>query len=173
MCISLYVIPLLADWLWNFMQGSGDQSPNGQHKSTTLVKNRYAGNQMSNGLTLKHDGKEKVMALFFSVLFNEYLFWCLDIMVYIRCMTPYSSVIFLIFLWMILVLLIFPVHFIIKLFPLYMFVWIPREFDKDIYKCLLGACRSVGREKKVPGGSSSWSWITNKAIQDGTSRREW
>lgn len=56
------------------MQGSGDQSPNGQHKSTTLVKNRYAGNQMSNGLTLKHDGKEKVMALFFSVLFNEYLF---------------------------------------------------------------------------------------------------
>ena len=46
------------------MQGSGDQSPNRHHKSTTLVENRYAGNQMSNGLTSKHDGKEKVMALF-------------------------------------------------------------------------------------------------------------
>ncbi|XVF80147.1 hypothetical protein PTKIN_Ptkin15bG0047200 [Pterospermum kingtungense] len=46
----------------NAYKGSGDQSPNRQLKSTTLVKNRYAGNQMSNGLTSKHNGKEKELA---------------------------------------------------------------------------------------------------------------
>ncbi|XWS35844.1 hypothetical protein CRYUN_Cryun20dG0031000 [Craigia yunnanensis] len=68
----------------NALKRSGDQSPNRQHKSTTLVKNHYAGNHMSSGLTSKHDGKEKIMS----------------------------------------------------------------EFDKTIYKCLLGACRSVGRENR-------------------------
>lgn len=52
------------------MQGKGDQSTNRQHKSTSLVKNCYAGNQMSNGLTSKHDGKEKVMA-FLSLFCNK------------------------------------------------------------------------------------------------------
>ncbi|XVF33245.1 hypothetical protein REPUB_Repub17cG0152300 [Reevesia pubescens] len=46
----------------NALKGNGDQSPNRQHKSTSLVKNRYAGNQMSNGLTSKHNGKEKELA---------------------------------------------------------------------------------------------------------------
>ncbi|XWS32114.1 hypothetical protein CRYUN_Cryun23aG0133100 [Craigia yunnanensis] len=46
----------------NALKGNGDQSPNQQHKSTGLVKNRYAGNQMSNGLISKHDGKEKELA---------------------------------------------------------------------------------------------------------------
>ncbi|OMP06255.1 putative Structural maintenance of chromosome 1 protein [Corchorus capsularis] len=45
----------------NALKGSGDQSPNRQPKST-LVKNRHAGNQMSNGHTSKHDGKEKELA---------------------------------------------------------------------------------------------------------------
>lgn len=46
----------------NTLKGNGDQSPNRQHKPTSLVKNRYTGNQMSNGLTSKHDGKEKELA---------------------------------------------------------------------------------------------------------------
>ncbi|XP_022770506.1 golgin candidate 4-like isoform X2 [Durio zibethinus] len=46
----------------NALKGNGDLSPNRQHKSTSLGKNRYAGNQMSNGLTSKHDGKEKELA---------------------------------------------------------------------------------------------------------------
>ncbi|XVE73792.1 hypothetical protein DITRI_Ditri11bG0146800 [Diplodiscus trichospermus] len=46
----------------NLPKGNGDQSPNRQHKSTSLVKNRFAGNQMSNGLPSKHDGKEKELA---------------------------------------------------------------------------------------------------------------
>ncbi|XWS46161.1 hypothetical protein CRYUN_Cryun14cG0039900 [Craigia yunnanensis] len=46
----------------NAIKGSGDQSPNRHHKSATLAENRYAGNQMSNGLTSKHDGKEKELA---------------------------------------------------------------------------------------------------------------
>ncbi|XVF73109.1 hypothetical protein PTKIN_Ptkin12aG0175100 [Pterospermum kingtungense] len=46
----------------NALKGNGDQSPNRQIKSTSQVKNRYAGNQMSNGLTSKHDGKEKELA---------------------------------------------------------------------------------------------------------------
>ncbi|XP_052480221.1 golgin candidate 3 isoform X1 [Gossypium raimondii] len=39
----------------NALKGKGDQSANRQHKSTSLVKNCYAGNQMSNGLSSKHD----------------------------------------------------------------------------------------------------------------------
>ncbi|KAB2056404.1 hypothetical protein ES319_A11G099800v1 [Gossypium barbadense] len=46
----------------NALKGNGDQSANRQHKSTNLVKNCYAGNQMSNGLSSKHDGKEKELA---------------------------------------------------------------------------------------------------------------
>ncbi|KAG8477459.1 hypothetical protein CXB51_031058 [Gossypium anomalum] len=44
------------------VEGKGDQSANRQHTSTSLVKNCYAGNQMSNGLSSKHDGKEKELA---------------------------------------------------------------------------------------------------------------
>ncbi|XP_022757472.1 golgin candidate 4-like isoform X6 [Durio zibethinus] len=43
----------------NALKGNGDMSPNRQYKPTSLVKNRNAGNQMSNGLTYRHDGKEK------------------------------------------------------------------------------------------------------------------
>ncbi|TYI54905.1 hypothetical protein E1A91_D11G105200v1 [Gossypium mustelinum] len=39
----------------NALKGKGDQSANRQHKSTSLVKNCYAGIQMSNGLSSKHD----------------------------------------------------------------------------------------------------------------------
>ncbi|KAB2002991.1 hypothetical protein ES319_D11G102000v1 [Gossypium barbadense] len=39
----------------NALKGKGDQSANRQHKSTSLVKNCYAGIQMSNGLNSKHD----------------------------------------------------------------------------------------------------------------------
>ncbi|MBA0685940.1 hypothetical protein Goari_013577, partial [Gossypium aridum] len=39
----------------NALKGKGDQSANRQHKSTSLMKNCYAGNQMSNGLSSKHD----------------------------------------------------------------------------------------------------------------------
>ncbi|EOX95844.1 GRIP-related ARF-binding domain-containing protein 1 isoform 1 [Theobroma cacao] len=46
----------------NALKGSSDQSPNRQHRSTSLVKNCYAGNQMSNGLSSKHDEKEKELA---------------------------------------------------------------------------------------------------------------
>ncbi|XVF22464.1 hypothetical protein REPUB_Repub12eG0175000 [Reevesia pubescens] len=46
----------------NAVKGNGDQSPNRQHKSASLTKNRYVGNQMSNGLTSKHDGKGKELA---------------------------------------------------------------------------------------------------------------
>ncbi|XWS76950.1 hypothetical protein CRYUN_Cryun01aG0221900 [Craigia yunnanensis] len=46
----------------NALKGNGDQSPNRQHKPTSLVKNRYVGNQTSNGLTSKHNGKEKELA---------------------------------------------------------------------------------------------------------------
>lgn len=65
MHISMLNHWLLADSHLKFLQGNGDQSPNRQNKSTSQVKNRYAGNQTSNGLTSKHDGKEKVMELFF------------------------------------------------------------------------------------------------------------
>lgn len=37
------------------MQGSTDQSANRQHKFTTQVKNRYAGNQKHNGVVSKQD----------------------------------------------------------------------------------------------------------------------
>ncbi|XP_022757467.1 golgin candidate 4-like isoform X2 [Durio zibethinus] len=46
----------------NALKGNGDMSPNRQYKPTSLVKNRNAGNQMSNGLTYRHDGKEKELA---------------------------------------------------------------------------------------------------------------
>ncbi|XP_040962623.1 golgin candidate 4 isoform X1 [Gossypium hirsutum] len=45
-----------------FLQGNGDQSPHQLRKSASLVKNRHGGNQMSNGLTSKHDGREKELA---------------------------------------------------------------------------------------------------------------
>ncbi|KAH1080986.1 hypothetical protein J1N35_020747 [Gossypium stocksii] len=46
----------------NALKGKGDQPANRQHKSASLAKNCYAGNQMSNGLSSKHDGKEKELA---------------------------------------------------------------------------------------------------------------
>ncbi|KAA3475231.1 Golgin candidate 4-like protein [Gossypium australe] len=57
----------------NALKGKGDQSANRQHKSTSLVKNCYAGNQMSNGLSFKHDGKEKYRT------FSSYKFRSLQI----------------------------------------------------------------------------------------------
>ncbi|KAL1134770.1 hypothetical protein V6Z11_A12G127400 [Gossypium hirsutum] len=45
-----------------FLQGNGDQSPHQLRKSASLVKHRHGGNQMSNGLTSKHDGREKELA---------------------------------------------------------------------------------------------------------------
>ncbi|KAG8475112.1 hypothetical protein CXB51_032017 [Gossypium anomalum] len=46
----------------NAPKGNGDQSPHQLRKSASLVKNRHGGNQMSNGLTSKHDGREKELA---------------------------------------------------------------------------------------------------------------
>ncbi|KAK3194704.1 hypothetical protein Dsin_026014 [Dipteronia sinensis] len=40
----------------NVLKGSGDLSPNRQHKVTAQAKNRHAGNQMQNGLFSKQDG---------------------------------------------------------------------------------------------------------------------
>ncbi|KAI9182675.1 hypothetical protein LWI28_027730 [Acer negundo] len=40
----------------NVLKGSGDLSPNRQHKITAQAKNRHAGNQMQNGLFSKQDG---------------------------------------------------------------------------------------------------------------------
>ncbi|TYH95695.1 hypothetical protein ES332_A12G124300v1 [Gossypium tomentosum] len=46
----------------NAPKGNGDQSPHQLRKSASLVKHRHGGNQMSNGLTSKHDGREKELA---------------------------------------------------------------------------------------------------------------
>ncbi|MFQ6637040.1 hypothetical protein Gotur_012691 [Gossypium turneri] len=46
----------------NAPKGNGDQSPHQLRKSASIVKNRHGGNQMSNGLTSKHDGREKELA---------------------------------------------------------------------------------------------------------------
>ncbi|MBA0717728.1 hypothetical protein Golax_005515, partial [Gossypium laxum] len=46
----------------NAPKGNDDQSPHQLRKSASLVKNRHGGNQMSNGLTSKHDGREKELA---------------------------------------------------------------------------------------------------------------
>lgn len=39
-----------------FSQGSGDVSPNRQHKLTTQAKNRYFGKEIHNGVVSKQDG---------------------------------------------------------------------------------------------------------------------
>ncbi|GMI69599.1 golgin candidate 4 [Hibiscus trionum] len=46
----------------NAPKGNGDQSPHQLRKSASLVKNRHGGNQMSNGVSSKHDGREKELA---------------------------------------------------------------------------------------------------------------
>ncbi|KAK8509654.1 hypothetical protein V6N13_093511 [Hibiscus sabdariffa] len=46
----------------NAPKGNGDQSPHQLRKSASLVKNRHSGNQMSNGVSSKHDGREKELA---------------------------------------------------------------------------------------------------------------
>ncbi|KAG6730154.1 hypothetical protein I3842_01G065900 [Carya illinoinensis] len=40
----------------NVHKGSADQSPNRQHRITTQAKNRYAGNQIHNGVVSRQDG---------------------------------------------------------------------------------------------------------------------
>ncbi|XP_039061390.1 golgin candidate 3-like isoform X2 [Hibiscus syriacus] len=45
---------------FNASKGNGDQSPHQLRKSASIVKNRHGGNQLSNGVSSKHDGREKL-----------------------------------------------------------------------------------------------------------------
>lgn len=77
----------------NIPKGSGDLSPSRQHKLTAQVKNRHAGHQLQNGFSKqdgvsngshalqtevvqssKMQGKEKVMAFWFSLTLEENIF---------------------------------------------------------------------------------------------------